>query len=211
MANLVTAHSLALAKDVAMGPMCSAFPAFENFGLQSNVLWLRKSGGGIGSVNYSANGLALRQGGVMDCARIPDNNITRLGIDLDQLAAVALKPLDILKSETVPVELARSVLGLGLGWVLLEEQLEELGRTLEKLETTIKRPSLRKVDNTLSTGETLASRGLINVRPGSPFDIGSTGKRDVESIERDKEFIGSPQFGKRLDNTGLTVNKMYFD
>ncbi len=78
----------------------------------------------------------------MHGARVPHDQITRFGVDLDEFAAAAGEPLHVRGGEAIPVQLAGRIGRFGLQGMLPEELLEELRTALENLETTVLGPSV---------------------------------------------------------------------
>lgn len=130
---LVVSDSLALREDVAVRPVCRSFVLVEELYLLSQVLWRCKFGRRVCSIDQGANDIALRQASVVDCTRVPDDDVAWFRIDLDEFAAIVLEPFHLFSSISEPIELAWIAVGLWLRRILDEEPLKQLRTALKQL------------------------------------------------------------------------------
>lgn len=143
----------------------------------------------------------------MHGARIPDDQVARRSIDLDERASVIFEPLHVVERKSKPVKLSGGIGCLGFGRVFLEEFLEQLGAPLQELEAAVERTGLGQVDDALSAGESFPGGSLIDVRPRLPFHVGASGKCDVDGVEGNQKLVGAPQLGKWTDDTVFAVER----
>lgn len=125
----------------------------------------------------------------MNLTGIPQDEISRLRTDLDDLAALALEPLDVLFGEAEPVCGApRLLAALVYGKILLVQ----CARALHHDEATIVGAVGRKIEQPLDALEALAQRTLVNVWPGPYCGPVRRWQGQIHAIKRYEQFIRSP-------------------
>lgn len=137
---------------------------------------------------------------VVRSARIPQNDITRLGIDLDPFVTSVSQPLETSLLEQVDLVCPSEATFLVSENVVV--LLADLVATLQDEETTILRTVGQEVDETLNATQTSTLRILILVRPGTVGGkILTVGKRYVDGIERADQILSVIEFFENINDS----------
>lgn len=159
----------------------------------------------VASVHSHAINLPLDGDIVMRSAGVPDNQVTRVGADLDPLSAVLLQPFHAAVCETIPL--------IGPGWdtrLVLEVFVElctQAVRALADDETAIIGTAGVEVDEALKTAESRLLGVLILVGPGLVLGkIGAIREAVVNDIERNKEVLSAVDLFESTDYAGFTAD-----
>lgn len=100
----------------------------------------------------------------MHRTRVPQNEISRTGADLEKLTSPILKPLRFRIFEPEPITWAP---GLSTRYVMvLEKLLIQRVRTFQDYQATIIRSIRREIQDTLDALQADPGRRLINMWPG---------------------------------------------
>lgn len=157
------------------------------------------------SVHSHTINLSLDGDVIVRSARVPDDQVTRIGADLDPLATVLLQPLHAAISETIPL--------FGPSWdtrLVLEVFVELRAQVVGALaynETAIIGATGVEVDEALETAESRLLGVLILVGPGFVFGkVGAIREAVVNDIERNKEVLSAVDLLEGTDYAGFTAD-----
>lgn len=157
----------------SIGPVSSTNPTFKRILLADQVLLRSIRNRHVASVDSETGLVVLGAEVVVGSARVPDQQIARLGAELLPLAAVLLEPLHAAVGEAVPFG-GPGGDALFVGHVAVEFFGDEVAALADD-ETAVVRAVGEQVHETLHAAEAVLLGVLVLVRPGLVGgDIGAT-------------------------------------
>lgn len=88
---------------IAMGPMCGRRARLKHLFLQLPVLRRHPRRGCTSRIHKGADQIQVSKLGPVKLSGVPEDEIARLGADLDEFAALGLEPVEVLLGEWVEV------------------------------------------------------------------------------------------------------------
>ena len=138
-------------------------------------------------------------------SRIPQDEVTGLHIDLEQLATTLLEPFDIFLVEEEQVHVLqlwrRRVLVVISLPLLREKLIEQLCASSHEHQPAVLWSVGSVVEETLHGLHALALGVLIAMWPGGPADILTPGHADVHAVEGAEELVGFPELLEDLNDS----------
>lgn len=184
-------------------PVCSSHAVLKGTLLAEQILGRGVGDGHEARVDGHAVLLALDGDVVVRRARVPDDEIARIRLDLDPFAAVVAQPLHALIGEAVPLLGPRGDAVLGAADVVVELLAQEV-RALGHDEPAVVGPVGQQVDEALEAAEARAVRILVLVRPRLVgLEVRAVGEADVDGVERHEQVLGVVDALERPDDAGL--------
>lgn len=148
----------------SIGPVCGTNPTIERTLLADQIFLCSIGDRHIASVDSETGLVILRAEVVVRSARVPDQQVTRLGAELLPLTAVVLQPLHAAVGEAVPLG-GPGGDALFVGHVAVEFFGNEVAALADD-ETAVVGTVGEQVYETLHAAEAMLLRALVLVWPG---------------------------------------------